>query len=552
MVIFNDSKIKSFKIKLISSKSDIYKQLILTLLANTSTMSLKRILLLTSIMVMTVACNKEPINNDGDQALTTYMSVVVDLSQGTKELTRSEDNTVHNPAGHWEGRDKINGVDIYVVDATTGKVYSKSVELTNTPDANTDGKYVSPAWKAEPKVSVDIYVVLNNGGEIRTKLNNAAALGKAAFEEAYKKAYTYTMSDYAVMGTSNDVILMSAMPLKGQEIKDGVTQAQATISGAPNATYNQFALSARRSAARVSVTKSVAVGTVANIVSGTITYGTLTNFKWTYGQYERKTHLLWDTSATVTPASSLLHYTTKSPSWSYVTNGDYATQAALNYDYTQVNDVASLKVINELPGSGNVVTNIVTHGNMQFLTETTHQYGAAGVTGYRKGNTPYVMVEAVFVPHADLWATPAEQAAHTAGSTKDVFYNTYNGKFYASDENAKADGVAPTLPPGGDGVIKYAGGKVYYFAWINPDNVSFAEVLNSPVLRNNIYNININSFGKIGFSGNPYNPTPGNPLPVDKDDIVPSPDELLSAKETYMSTEITVINWGVHSYNVDF
>ena len=66
-------------------------------------MSLNRILLFMSILVMALACNKEPINNDGDRALTTYMSVVVDLSQGQK-LTRSQDNTIHNPAGHWEGR----------------------------------------------------------------------------------------------------------------------------------------------------------------------------------------------------------------------------------------------------------------------------------------------------------------------------------------------------------------------------------------------------------------------------------------------------------------
>jgi hypothetical protein len=517
-------------------------------------MSFKRILLFASILVVTVACNKQPIVTDDDSLkVSTYMSVVIDLTKGADELTRSaEDNTVHNPAGHWVGRDKINRVDIYVVDATKGKVYSKSVDLTNTPDENTDAKFATPAWKVDPQTSADIYVVVNNDGAIRTALNNAAVTSKTAFEQAYAAAYTYTMSSYAVFDGTNDIILMSGEPLKGQEIKGGITQAQATITGVPNVAYNQFALTVRRSVSRVAVTKATEIATSATVTSEGINYGTLTDFKWSYGQYENTTFLLWNKTATVNPASTLLHYTTKSPSWGYVTNADYTTAAFANYDYSQVNDITLLKVINVLPGNTNSVANIVAHGNLQFLTETTHQYGLEPVTCYRKGNTAYVMVEAVFVPVNNLWASDAERLAHAGGSTKDLFYNTFNGKFYASKANAIAAGVALTLPTGGDGVIEYKGGKVYYFAWLNPDNPSFKEVLNSPVLRNNIYHLNIKSFSKIGFSGNPFNPTPNHPFPVDPDDIVPSPDEHLNTKDTYMSTEITVINWGVHSYNVDF
>lgn len=164
------------------------------------------------------------------------------------------------------------------------------------------------------------------------------------------------------------------------------------------------------------------------------------------------------------------------------------------------------------------------------------------------------MIEAVFSPSAGVWATN-EESQYAQGN--DLFYNTTDGKFYADETRAKA-AVTGTYTAPNDGLIKYTNAKVYYFAWLNPDGVELGQfkpdkVFNSPVIRNNIYHINVTGFKRLGFSGNPYNPdTNNNPIPVDPDDDVPAPDELLKTEETYMSAQVTVVNWGVHSYGIEF
>ena len=106
--------------------------------------------------------------------------------------------------------------------------------------------------------------------------------------------------------------------------------------------------------------------------------------------------------------------------------------------------------------------------------------------------------------------------------------------------------------PNKDGVIEFKQGTMFYFAWLNPDDLAATRWNSSPVIRNNIYNVNVKSFSKYGFSGNPYNPDPDGPDKPDPDDPTPDPKDPIYDKETYMTTEITVIKWGVHSYDVSF
>ena len=94
-------------------------------------------------------------------------------------------------------------------------------------------------------------------------------------------------------------------------------------------------------------------------------------------------------------------------------------------------------------------------------------------------------------------------------------------------------------------MIKYAGGICYYVAWLNPDVIT--EPVNSPVLRNNIYHVNIKAIKKLGYSGNPFNPNGDDPK--DPDDKTPDPKETLYPVDTYMAVEISVVNWGVRSFD---
>ena len=117
------------------------------------------------------------------------------------------------------------------------------------------------------------------------------------------------------------------------------------------------------------------------------------------------------------------------------------------------------------------------------------------------------------------------------------------------------------------------GGKVIYYAWANPDAIP--EWYNSPVLRNNIYHIHITGFKTIGTNWNPLFPedpdtedpnnpdpkpnvtvpdpeNPGGPeIPVEEPENPIDPEDPLTTPETWMSVDVTVLPWLVHSYEVD-
>jgi len=100
---------------------------------------------------------------------------------------------------------------------------------------------------------------------------------------------------------------------------------------------------------------------------------------------------------------------------------------------------------------------------------------------------------------------------------------------------------------------------------VNPDNVP--DWYNSPVLRNNIYHIHITGFKTIGTNWNPLFPEDpdnpgspeegGNPDPkpnvpgVDEPENPVDPEDPLTTPETWMSVDVTVLPWLIHSYDVD-
>ena len=123
-------------------------------------------------------------------------------------------------------------------------------------------------------------------------------------------------------------------------------------------------------------------------------------------------------------------------------------------------------------------------------------------------------------------------------------------KFYKEEATAvTANKPSTALPEGKDNVIKYAGGICYYVAWLNPNDKKDPTV--SPVLRNNIYHVNITGMKELGYTRNPFDPTDNTPKDPD-DPKVPDPKDPLYPSETHMSVEINVVNWGVHSYDQEF
>ena len=164
-----------------------------------------------------------------------------------------------------------------------------------------------------------------------------------------------------------------------------------------------------------------------------------------------------------------------------------------------------------------------------------------------------------------------------AGSTLTAGADLYlgaNGIFYA-DAATVTDATKKGVV--GQTAQKYVGGKVLYFVWLNPDDVS--KAINSPVIRNNIYHVQIKAIGKIGANwnplvpipnvpntpgtidpkdpNNPINDNPNNPDPRPKDnpnepnDPPVDPKDPLSFKETWMSVNVSILPWQVHSYEVE-
>jgi len=111
-----------------------------------------------------------------------------------------------------------------------------------------------------------------------------------------------------------------------------------------------------------------------------------------------------------------------------------------------------------------------------------------------------------------------------------------------------------------------------YYAWANPDVVP--DWYNSPVIRNNVYHIHITGFKNLGTNWNPLFPEDPNgttitnpdpkpivtiPDPSDPENpiVIPEPENPINPKdplttlETWMSVDVTVLPWQLHSYNVE-
>ncbi len=495
----------------------------------------KSSLILGAIFVLGMfACKKENPQQGSGETGTTYMSVSINLPN---EFRAGEEDQKHNHVGTWDGRDEIKNVDVYLV--ANGKVDAKTIG-----SAQKDGE----AYKTTPFTTTGgtklVYVVVNNGGEVKEKLDQAAAIGADAFDKAYRAAYVVTKKetsgavkeDYAKVENDKDVIIMTGAPVS-IDVKDGISESDAEAQ-------NKVSVSVRRLTARVLVTKAEALRDKAEVIATKgnqdKVLGELKNLKWTVAQYDKKSYL--QTYNDQTKADEV-----QSPSYSFKPDSrdTYNAQAKDHYDYSLLDDRYDLNV------KAVSLTDPSMLAAMKYITETTHEYKKRPeVSGYVRGNTTYVMVEAVFEPKQEVFAD-GEFIKNVGDGT--IYLGTKTGLFYRDEATAKAaNPVAGGGSDGKDGIITFKQGKMFYFAWLNPDTLVATTWNSSPVIRNNIYNVNVKGFSKYGFSGNPYNPDPDNPDKPDPDDPTPDPKDPIYDKETYMTTEITVIKWGTHSYDIKF
>ena len=467
---------------------------------------------------------------------TTYMSVALSMGQGL----RAEGDDFHKK-GTWKGADDIKSVDIYMVASNLEIEHKQITDFTEGVNNGDDGLVVVPAFKTTPG-DKKIYVVLNNGGAIQQALNSATA---ADFDAAYKAAYDLLAT--AKVDGAKDIIMMTGEP-KEVTIKDDVKQTTANDKNSTEAD-NRFKMEVRRTVARVSATTPLegpnyeVKGTIK--VNGTETelvLGSLKDLKWAPRQYEMTSYLLYKDAKnghTYTNPADVF-----SPNYNYGKDGkvtDTDSKAKYLYngaDKTFGKSETTLTFDNVIAAQAKETS--------AFISETTHSYEGGNL--YKKGNTAYILVSGTFTPADNLWAEGEKAKADNADGT--IYWGTTKGKFYKDEAKAKADNKPADATPENkkDGVVPFKAGKMYYIAYVNPDTNLPTTWKYAPVVRNNVYNVNVTKFSKLGLYHDPNDPND----PDDPDQPDPDPDKPIKDTETYMAYEITVINWGVHSYDIEF
>ena len=558
-------------------------------------------------------------------------------------------NPGHNYVGKWMGNDLIQNVDVYIFKADAGAVGASGFTLERQaalgpteisfeqPKAgNPDLAYIRPTkgFKVDPGQK-RVFVVVNPTTETQAFLNGVndfdAFVAKynnvldlqtpagtpaptkydAAGAAAVLATAPFTVADHVarIDGTGadqKDVIVMTGA--YGEvNVADGVTEPQTLNTSAP---VNRAQLSVQRVAARVLVTADQAsyevkgddpttdvVETEAD--NNTVVLATISNLTYVVAQGESTFYFDQQKSGNT-------NYEYKTPNSTYVPAGsttdpasDYDVEATYSkYDYTGLwrkhdnkfggRDIVTNATYNA--SKENVVDYVKNadglHG--EFILPNTHAYSDTdrSASGYRKGNTAYVLVRGKINPKF-VWTGPnqIENNWETSAHKDDDLFLGDDGKFYASAALANNPTTAGNAAAAAMKVKRFVGGKVLYFVWVNPDNASATQWINSPVIRNNIYHIQISGIANYVYNWNPLVPNTNEPVdpskPVDprtnprrpdnpnnpdpqpgvEDPNNPGkkipdpqepptdikPNDPLSLKEAWMSVDVTILPWQVHT-----
>ena len=544
---------------------------------------------------------------------------------------QDKDDPDFNNVGKWHGKDKIKSVTVYVfkiedngIDVKLEVIHkyaASDLGFTQKSISNKTLITANRAFKVTPGMKI-VYIVVNptqaaedllTVPKIRTNQTGANALlnGPASpkdlevFEEFHNSSLMefsnsatlteeYTTGDKTRAGEiakvedGQDVILMTGDEVY-PTIDDNVSATEA-VSGYKN----RPEISVKRAVARVLVTTAATSFDFkgVNPNNGNIEASAIkvSNLTYVVAQGENKFHF-YDGDG---------HIRFYSPAYEIApSNDDYWTEnfqasyqnVGSHYDYSGLwkntagpsakvkgvtvptRTVFNANAADELTN----VTNDLNEGlKGEFILPTGHLFNSDRTqSGYRKGNTAYILVRGFLTPKYVVQADGSVVDGATLPANADLYLGT-NGVFYANQatvRNTAKKGVA------GQTAQLFKARKVLYFAWINPDNLVTSKVVNSPVSRNNIYHVQIKGITKVGANWNPLVPTldPHNPKiadpndpdnPINKNPINPdprpdnnpyepkdppvSPQDHLSIQDTWMSVNVNILPWAVHSYEIEF
>lgn len=548
------------------------------------------------------SCSKEDNGQvPDDNAAKSYMSMTLSMPMGSARADgQDQPNPSYNYVGQWAGKDKIETVSIYMVPQgahSPGLVESaEDLDFDTYYDAPVlDGATNNTLLKPKKGIKVNsavgktvkVYVVLNDiAGKAKALLANVNA---ADFDAKFKEVIELSTAAEAVTvangftgtaagkiarknGVDNETIMMTCLePSAELTIEPAVSEAQA-LQGPKN----KAKVVVERSVARAMLsTKEQTYDIKATSQIGSIPVGgvlaTVSDIRWVVAQGERSQYLSKKRGTSVdntwlTPGSDFVS-----------TNANFHSDATKYYDYAGLWEDHNT---NETAISGtkvptladyqlqNVTDELAQSLSGKFLLPNTHKSGTDAATShYKRGNTAYVLIRAKFTPKKEAFIDKGKTYTDGTQVPEYVdgadFFVGENGQFYVSMKSVtdpKVGGVA------GMKAHKYVKGKVLYYAWLNPSTTASDSWWNSPVVRNNIYHIHIKSIKKLGFNWNPLVPNPNHPNDPEGHDnpnnpdpnpdepgtpIPTDPEQPLPDQDTFMSVDVTVLPWLVHSYEVE-
>ncbi len=511
-------------------------------------------LLLVAVIALGVgftACNSDDVPTppsvvDGDS----WASITVKFPAGATLKALPGD---YNDKGDYKGRDVIETVDVFLVNAGAGTVNYNSFTKSSFESINTDG-VLKPnlALTATAGENIKVYAVINGNSDILNTLKGAGAEGFAA---AFAGEATKNAADVAtfISADKKEKIMMT-------NDKDNYTinvDAGVTKEDAIAGTANHVQVNVDRVVSRAMLTVQTEATTGsgwpvnATIGGASTQIATVTGVTYAVGQSNKKFYIMKKSD-----------YQVPAPVYGYIAGANWATEAPTMFDYS---GLASFTEVTQYTyATATLATDLHTLLNAEatskFVLPVNHLIDKTpeeAREGYKKGNTTYMEIRATFIP---LEVTTDEDGTTEVPSTAaTVYFGANDSKFYSTRALAEAQGQRAT---------EYKDGVMKYVIWLNPNSlVATPDEPNpmvSPTVRNQVYHAHINAFTAMGVPNNPLNPgQPGDPDDPDNPEIPGDPDDPNNPKNpidpedplktdvTYLSVSVKVLPWTMHSYGIN-
>lgn len=510
---------------------------------------MKRItnLLLVALAVLGLAsCQKganSDLPNNGENEGNTYVGLNILFPRAGGLKAAPED--YNKITGEWKGRDVIKQIDVYLVNGNDVDATSFTADSFFGIDNN---GLLSPkmAVKAKSGDNVKAYVVINDvKGKITGQLTGVTGTEfDAKFKAVVKVANLDDLSSYA---DGKEIIVMTNS--KDPEAKAIV--ADVTEEQAKNGVANRIDVEVLRLTSRAIVTVKEDISkevTVKNKLVNAST-GAATDVETAKVTISKISYATEGGALQVNPIQAA-DFKAAADVYSFVPEADKTweevkTAAANVFTYD-----AELKLI---PRTSYIQTNnaeglkpaLEGEEFAMSLLPVTHEDGK-----YYKGNTPFFTIAAEFkaeniVPEVEIGGVKYKAETLTAAEGTTVYLGVKTGLFYSTKQ--KAQSMDPKNAETGElaadqikqEVKEFTNGLMYYNVWINPDQPysGTEKITKSPVYRNQVYNAHITGFKEIGMTNTYDKPF--------------KPDDPLESDKTYLSVQLKVLPYTIHSYTVD-